>query len=266
MNQDPDVFKRPCFVRALHRSLEKPKAYEGLTDTVEVKVTEDRIPAQEIEGFRGLLTTLLQPAYLPRPWGRAQLYIPYPVRSVTELRGETRVLVGHEVNRSPEANEAKHDMIQAGWTIGGIEVLPRTSRGALPSRSTMIRLRLHGDERLEVRWRSKHDEVLSGSREWEEWVFFDKVAFGEFLNKIFRVPFAAPDDFLIRGYDTEYDGVAVFHGSIVSRERGRVWVGGENPPQRWWQQMRLLVTDSDPQYFCVLISLRTRDVLAPANP
>ncbi len=259
-NADPDVFKRPCFVRALSRSLEKPKRVcEGLTDAADVKLTQDRLPVHIIERFRGLLSTVLQPAFLPRRWDQVQLYVPYPVKMVTELRGDTRFLVGHEVNRAAEANDSKYDAMQTGWTVGAIDVLPRTSHPDKSPTGALIRLRLHGSERLDVRWRSKHPEVLSGSTEWEKWEFFDKVALHSFLTKVFRVPFGTPHDLVIDGYDTQYEGVAVFHGTILSGGRRHVWTSGDHAPQHWWDQMRLFVTDSDPQYFCVQITLREAD-------
>jgi len=266
-NQDADVFKRPCFVRALQRSLEKPKkAFDGLTDTVAVKLRGESIPASEKEGFQSMVGVALRHDFLPRRWEDTELVVPHAIKRVTEQRGSARVFVGHEAVDLELKDLKKGDAIQTAWMAEGIEVLPRVPYHSGSRLDMVVRLRLDDDQRLEFRRRSKHREVMSGSPEWEQWIFFDKVAFHEFLTKVFRVPFRTPDDFVIHGFDAEYEGVGVFHGTIVSRTRGRVWVGGENPPQHWWDQMQLLVTDSDPQYFCVQITLGPGDKVEALEP
>jgi hypothetical protein len=262
-NQNADVFKRPCFVRALQRSLEKPKkASYGLTGPIESKVPQNGLPLQSIRASESLLGTFLQPDYLPEAWDEVSFYVPYPVKAVMQLRGGAPTLVGHEVNHSPEANDAKYDAIQSAWTVGPIDVLPRIpfELGKAP-RGALIRLRLYGEERLEL-----HPRPREFHQPGERRGFFDQRAFHGLLTKAFRVPFRSTDDWFSDGYDATYEGVRVFHGHIVARERGRVWVGGDNPPQHWWEQMRLLVTDSDPQYFCVEIALRPEDAVEGEGP
>ena len=273
-DQDPDVFKRPCFVHGLMKSREPARGViVGLTGRPErdgIHVGPDRIPAVEIEGFQSLVGTVLQRRYSPRAWDALDVYglAACPVKTISEMRNGVPTFVRQEVDVTAVINELKDgDAVQTEWAVNGIEVLPRTTfyAGKSPI-GALIRLRLQGDKRVEYRRRFKHPEVLSGSPEWEQWVFFEKPRFHEFLTRVFRVPFETPDDVVIRGFDTEYEGVGVFHGTILARERGRVWVGGDNPPQHWWQQMRLLVTDSDPQYFCVSIVLGSDDPIPSPQP
>lgn len=251
-NQDPDVFRRPCFLRALSKSRKGIEASSGLMFSDGIDVPAGQTAAARLEGFRTLLSSLLQPAFLPQAWDGVKFYVPYPpMKAVVELRSGVKTFVGYEPDRATGVVELEEgDAIQAAWTVEGIEVLPRMRYSEKQRTNKIeIRLRLYGDERLELRWRSKHKEVLFGSGEWEQWVFVDKLAFHQFLGKVFRVPFQTPDDFVFDGYDTEHKGVSVFHGTIVSREQGRVWVGGEDPPQR------ILITDSDPQYVCLSFDL-----------
>jgi hypothetical protein len=149
------------------------------------------------------------------------------------------------------------DGIQTGWTIDGMDVLPRMQYGPTAPKKVVIRLRLYGDDRLTIRPRPQDWDALGARRE-----FFDRAVLHEFLTSVFRVPFESSDDFLVEGYDAEYEGVRVFHGKIWSRDW---WVEHfaekSRKPSHWWDEMRLLVTDSDPQYFCVEIVLREGDAL-----
>ncbi len=171
------------------------------------------------------------------------------------------MFVGHEVYRGPHGTELKDDdPIQTAWTVGSIEVLPLTWHRVPPSRGVLIRLRLHGDERLVLKPRPT-DFVRAGVLADNFGDFFDKTAFHAFLTKVFRIPFKSPDELLLDGYAREYRGVGVFHGKIRSRERStQLRADRSQEPLHWWDEMRLLVTDSDPQYFCVQITLREKDV------
>lgn len=263
-NRDADVFKRPCFTRALAMSRKGFDAYLGLTDVEEVRVSQERIPAVDVAGFEALLTTLLQPGFLPAAWDRANFQVPYPIRAVTEVRGDAKTLIGHAVDRTAvAANEiSSSDPIQGAWTVGGIEVLPRTPNVVdRPTRAT-IRLRLHGDERIVLKPRPP-EFVRAGVHADNFGDFFDKAGFHRLLAKVLRTPFAAPTDLMLDGYDAEHKGVRLFVGKVRSREWDLA-LKTPNPPRtppHWWDEMRLLVTDSDPQYFCVSIVLGRDDVI-----
>jgi len=173
------------------------------------------------------------------------------------MRNGVKTFVRHEFDCNVDVTElSDRDAILSGWTVNDIDVLPMSEAfRARPMRGVSIRLRLHGDQRLTLRPRPENFGAPEGRR-----AFFDRAALHDLLTRVFRVPFEASDDWFTDGYDAEYEGVRVFHGYIVAAERARVWPGGDNPPQHWWEQMRLLVTDSDPQYFCVLVILRDADV------
>ena len=85
-----------------------------------------------------------------------------------------------------------------------------------PPRYTMIRLRLHGEDRLAFRVRPA--DLDPDRPEWHEWEFLDGVAVHKLLTKVFRVPFLDPQDLLIRWSRAEHEGVRVLHGKMVSRD------------------------------------------------
>jgi len=268
-NRDADVFKRPCFTRALLKSRQGFDAYFGLSAAEEPRILQEGIPAEGVEGFERLLTTVLQPGFLPREWGQANFEVPYPIRNIMEMRGGVATFVGHAVSRTAAAGKEINpsDPIQGAWTIDGIEVLPRTPNMVDRPARTTIRLRLHGAERLVIEPRPAKF-VPAGVYGDNFGDFFDKAAFHRLLGNVLRVPFAAPSDLMLEGYDTEEEGVRVFVGKIRSRQ----WTLASRTPSRsrtpphWWDEMPLLVTDSDPQYFCVSIVLGRDDVTISPQP
>jgi hypothetical protein len=269
-NQDADVFKRPCFTRDLLKSRKGFDAYFGLSDAEEARVSQEGIPGEGIAGFEALLTSLLQPGFLPTEWNRANFHVPYPIKSVMEVRGGITTYVGHAVDRTAVAASevTSSDPIQGAWTVGGIEVLPRTPNMVdRPTRAT-IRLRLRGDDRLAFQMRPP-DLDPDDPRQYDfAWEYFDRASVQQLLTKVFRVPFAKPEDVAVRGSRGEYKGVAALDGQIISHEWAQA--GGSlnagSPTPHWWDKMRLLVTDSDPQYFCVEIILGRDDAIPVAQP
>lgn len=258
-NRDRDVFKRPCFVRALAKARVGFHTYHAWTgpDGIEFKVPGNPIPPQSIEGFQSILRAVIQADHLPRAWNDVEFYVPYPVKTVTEVRNGVRMLVGHKVYRGSNGGQLQDgDPIHTAWTVGSIELLPLSWHRTPPSRGVLVRLRLHGDERLELGQRPEN--FTRSAKDFE--AFFNRSAFHALLVKVFRVPFDSPDDFLVSGFDTEYEGVRVFHGQIRSRQRStQLRADRSQKPAHWWDEMRLLVTDSAPQYFCVQIILREND-------
>lgn len=257
-NQDPDVFKRPRFLRALGKSLKAGQSSAGLMFPDGMNVPAGQTAATGLAAFLNLLSSVLQPAFLPQAWEGVKFYIPYPPKKAAmELRSGVKTFVGYEPDHAAGGNELKEgDAIQTGWAIGGVEVLPRVLYAPKPPQYADIRLRLHGDERLELGRRP--DDFTRTTKDFG--AFFNRNAFHALLVKVFRVPFESLDDFVVDGYDTEYEGVRVFHGQIRSRERStRLRPDRSQPPRHWWDEMRLLVTDSDPQYFCVQVVFRQGD-------
>jgi len=225
---------------------------------IAVKVTSDRIPVAFVERLRSLCLVLLQPDYLPQQWNDLEFHVPYPVKGVTEVRDGRLMLVGHEIDRGVKESELiAGDPVHSAWTIGSIDFLPITLYGSTAPTSVFFRLRLHGNDRIEIRPRPEDFSFRPHRQD----LFFDPGAFFALLSKVFRVPFGSPDGMLTDGSDSDYEGVRVFHGKILSREWAVVGKGPDAPksPPHWWDEMRLLVTDSDPQYLCVLIVLREQD-------
>jgi hypothetical protein len=127
--------------------------------------------------------------------------------------------------------------------MDGIEFFPVTwyRAGESPHR-VLIRLRLRGSDRLDLHQRPM-DFRPGGERVRERWDFFNSRAFHDLLSRVFTVPFTSANDYLVDGYDTVHEGVTVFHGKVIPN--------APTGPAPSWNEMRLLVTDSDPQYFCV---------------
>lgn len=182
-NSDSDVCKRPCFTRAVRRALQSIGECDGLTDAASIRLRGDSIPEQEVRRFDALVGALLQPEYLPRAWDDVELVVPHWVRSVTELRDGARVLAGVEVVNAEGKGLRRGDAIQSAWRVNGIEVLPRVPYRPRRRSDAIIRLRLHGDNRIAIRPRV---EQLSepGARH----QFFDHGALRAFLTSVFRFP------------------------------------------------------------------------------
>ncbi len=123
-----------------------------------------------------------------------------------------------------------------------------------------VRLKVSPEQRLMIRatvpekyeTRGPIRGTVDGKR------FFDQDALYSLITGVFRFPYLGPDDFVIHGNVQEYEGVRVLVGSIISRR----WPGGEirdakeRPEPPWYARVRLLVTDSDPQYFRLAIDFR----------
>lgn len=267
-DEDPDVFKRPCFARALGKSRQPTRWFlVGLTGREGgIKLSEELIPVPYLEGFQGLLSGVLHADYLPRAWHNVEFdaRMSCPLKTISEVRNGVKTFVRQEFDCTEEVTELKDDedvAIQVEWRIGDIDVLPRVRCEGKPPRKAVIRLRLYGSERLELRPRPP-DFRPGGDRMNERWDFFGRAAFHALLVKVFHLPFETPGGFLVGGRDTKYEGVRVFHGTIRSRdwESHRRGPNAPRNPQHWWDEMRLLVTDSDPQYFCVSVVLREMDI------
>jgi len=239
--------------------------YLGLSDaaSTEIRISGDPVPDSKVASLQALLGDILQVAYLPKSWEDVGFFglAPCPTRIITEqmVPGGAPTAVGSEPDCSVEVKELKDgDAIQGAWSVDGIDVLPRVQHGAEPPREIKIRLRLDPDHRLALRARPAEYSV--GDRMNEPWDFFEPTAFHELLTEVFRVPFERADDYSIRGYDTEYAGVRVFHGRIRSSERvTQLREDKSRSRLHWWDGMSLLVTDSDPQYLCLWIGLGEMD-------
>ncbi len=265
---DPDVFRRPCFNQALSKSRQAFGMHAGFTrmGLYSIELPRNQIPGANIRVFRVLLESVLQPPYLPHSWEEIDLWaqVACPERTITEVRvpGGAPTVIGMKRDCSLEVKDLKEGevAILGEWRIGSIDVLPRTLYRKKTSRNAVVRLRLRGDERLQIRPRPP-DFGPGGDRMNNKWDFFNRDAFYTLLVSVFCIPFDSRDDFSVIGYDTVYEGVRVFHGKIRSRDRMTQFRANKSSvPAHWWDEMRLFVTDSDPQYFCVQIALSESDL------
>jgi len=67
-NEDPDVFRRPCFLRALGKSRKGIESASGLMYPDGINVPAGQTAAASLQGFRNLLSSVLQPAFLSQAW------------------------------------------------------------------------------------------------------------------------------------------------------------------------------------------------------
>lgn len=111
-----------------------------------------------------------------------------------------------------------------------------------------------GDKR--VPFRDRPADLDSYAREWHEWQFLDGQALHEVLTTVSAVPFGGTEEYTLRGGLKEAAGVQIFHGRIGWLKRSEKTGQGE---PRWYDELRLFVTDSNPQYLCVQASLDTHD-------
>jgi len=265
--RDPDVFKRPCFVRTLRFSRRFAPVH-GLTRTQGgVQLPAEAIPATSLHRFRGLLAQVLKPEYLPASWATVDFNARASCRArpISEIRNGVPTFVRQEYDCTGVTSLTEGNPIQAAWALNGIDVLPQIKHGTRFQNRAAIRLRLYGDDRLTIRPRPPGDD---GDRPGAMRNFFDREAFHDLLTSVFQVPFETTEDWLVDGRDGEPAGVRVFHGTIRSRdwEMHRREPEAPSNPLRWWDEIRLLVTESDPQYFCVEIVLRAADAAPEGKP
>ena len=180
------------------------------------------------------------------------------------MRNGVKTLVRQELDCSVPVTEFKlRDVLYGEWTVGAIDVLPwAVYYGEEYPIGASIRLRLHGDWRLALHERPSDDSRRKPVDALN--IFFEPALFHNLLVEVFRVPFEGPEDYLVDGRDAKYDGVRVFQGRIYSPDYYNDYRARESdhlppPKEHWWDQMSLLVTDSDPQYFCLGIALGTKD-------
>jgi hypothetical protein len=272
--RDPDVFKRPCFTEALafsRHAFGADAGFRGMNESWLPVAAADRQDGRRQQAdLQNLLLNVIRPRYLPGSWQEVPFYqlLACPEIPVTELKvpGGAPTVIGMRVDCAGVDVKKLEALAVAGeWTSNGVEFMPLMSRRwAYPNRA-VIRLRLYGDDRLTIRPRPPGDD---SNRPGARHSFFDREAFHALLTSVFQVPFATTEDWLVDGRDGEPAGVRVFHGTIRSRdwEMHRRDPGAPAKPPHWWDEMRLLVTESDPQYFCVEIVLRAGDAAPEPEP
>lgn len=261
---DPDVFKRPCFIQSLGQSLQF-NGSDGLTSRVTAGagvLSRDAIGSSVLNHFTSAMESLIAPKYLPTKWEGVDLHgeAALPIKTITESRNGMPQVVRQEPDRDAIVTRlSAGDVVQAAWQSEGVEVLPRMFLSDGDESVIWLRLQLHGDDRLAIRQRPP-SFVRSNPKSFG--VFFDPTRFHALISSVLLVPFRTPADYVVDGFDTTYEGVRVFHGRI----RSTAFAGDDGRratakrPDHWWDEMRLFVTDSDPQYFCLEVELRDSEV------
>ncbi len=228
---NPDVARRPRFVTALSRARVSYGVFLGVRDP---DLPGDRIPKDEQAQFNGFLERVLSDEFLPTSWDPAQrsaysAYIP----------GDARIEV-------------------VSWKTPFGDVRVSRSR---KTDAVKVRLRVADAHRLVVRSRrGPLPDVISIVKERDQKsVFFETEALHRLLTGVFRVPFDTEGDYHIQGRIREFEGVRVFVGRVSANH----W---STTDPHWYDNLRLLVTDSDPQYVGVSIDFTAeakRDRSAP---
>jgi hypothetical protein len=120
-------------------------------------------------------------------------------------------------------------------------------------------LKVRGDDRLVIR----HRPPVTATEDYFGWQYLDNGPVLRMLSTTFRFPFETVDDFVIEpGSSGDYDGVYVFSGRVHSKYRADehfATVPADESKLRWYDDVILFITDSDPQYFCVTVDTRRGD-------
>lgn len=220
-DRDPDVVKRPCFVRALN----KARVNYGIFRRVDPDLPGDRIPEDEQAQFKRFLEQVFTDECLPKSWTAAQ-------RSA--------------FSTASAPDEAWIEV--ASWKAPIGEV--RASR-VRKTDAIKLRLKVAPDHRLAVHVRPAPGPDFDPDVrvQDEKQVFFETKELHDVLAGLFREPFDKPDDYVVHGGTRDFEGVLVFVGNVFSTHRSPT-------DPHWYDTLRLLVTDSDPQYVGVVIDLR----------
>ncbi|MBI1825924.1 MAG: hypothetical protein HY287_16330 [Planctomycetes bacterium] len=237
----PDVFERPRFLSALSATLNANYALIGVRSGI--RVDEGKIDRERIDAMKSAISTVFQPAVVPRGWrgmeiyGKAVRFKPWPA-GMPEPAGNVREL---DLTVPIEHLEPT-DRFYAEWSSGGIKILTVGSSA---------RLKLPPERRMKISPKPR-DFVERHNNQQYFWDFFDRKALHSLLTTVFQVPYKTEDDFILEGYTQELEGVRCLFGRLQSRE---AYLGGRHghpkPPPAWWDRISIFVTDSDPQYFCV---------------
>jgi hypothetical protein len=120
-----------------------------------------------------------------------------------------------------------------------------------------IRVQLSKENRLAILPRPDQKEFPSYAA-FDAHPFVDKEGMLRVLATVFHFPFKTSDDFKILASDGVYAGVEVVSGTIWSRYVAHERQDGpiDNSDFDWYDEVRFLLTDSDPQYLCIGFDLR----------
>lgn len=231
-DNDPDIAKRPAFLVALGKKRMVGAAFES---PIAQKFGRERLPDARIAQLSEWIVQVFQPAVTP---------------------GNVRILdwygLGYQDRLTPD------DRMCARWSAGDISFRVCSSIRD-DTRGLSVQVRLLGEDRIEVRpfplpGKMTEEDLEKEVELKDKWKYFDALQFYRLITKLFQVTFESPRSYQLVGGTGEFAGVPVFWGSIRS-EYLRVPEHEANP--RWFDELNVVVTDSDPQYLCMSISIPT---------
>lgn len=223
---NPDVAKRPRFVVALGRARVNFGVFCGNSDP---DLPGDRLSKDERTEFQYFLETVISEDSLPADWD-----------SVT-----------HSAYSSRGTGEPWIQVIDWETSLG--RVMASRVREA---KTFTVRLRVAPQSRLVIRTAPPPEDRFADPYNTRGEKFFDRAALHELLVGVFGFPFEDPNAYAIRGNLRVFEGVPVFFGTIAASAKansGTTGVPPEKPKPAWYRKVRVLITDSDPQYVGVVI-------------
>lgn len=233
-DNDPDVAKRP----GLHTALNKNRVWTGMPSvfTRETFLTAEKVPASAKDTLRKQWEKVVAAQFLPSR------------EEDIEWRG---------ANDYPTAPEQRS--LAARWTT---PVGTFIADGIPISNGLNLCLQLSGDDRLTFRFLRRDTEGAAAASRPEDLVpqdILDKPRLLEILTTYLRFPFQSVDEFrVISGPSGTYDGVRIFSGSIRWAHplpAGAPDFARLGRHSETYNEAKLGITDSDPQYLCIGIAI-----------
>ncbi len=235
---DPDVAKRP----ALYIVLNEKRIWNGMhslfspwfsREEGHFLVSQD-IPNDHKELLRGRWGKVIAPQFLPT---------------------QEEEIEWRESNDYPTAPEQRR--ISTRWRTSARTVIVD---GSPAYNGIKVCLQLSSDDRISFRFKEPQAIAASTSRlgDGEPEDLVDKLRLLEIFSTCFRFPFGSIQDFRVSsGPSGTYEGVRIFSGEIrwARRLEGRPELAGIGQGISGYNEASLFITDSEPQYFCVRVSI-----------
>jgi len=143
--------------------------------------------------------------------------------------------------------------LAAKWDSNGRQIVVNGGGG---HPSLRVTLRFAGDQRVEFTVPDESELASATPLNWKQ-SHIDKTKLHKILTKYFQFPFQDDADFVVRPNGKTVDGVRIFSANILSKES---WIGtpenqrSDVSKRQWFDNTRILITDSDPQYFFLMVT------------
>jgi hypothetical protein len=231
-DSDPDLAKRPALLAALA----KKRLVLGLHSvfTLENSYATDKVLESAKAVLRARWVKVIAPEFLPSE------------EEAIEWRGS---------NDYPTAPQQRR--VGARWETPIGVMITESSEF---SSSIKVCLQLSGEDRISFRFHGPHEGTHAERPEdTAPQDILDKPRLLEILTNCFRFPFDTVKDFrVVNGPSGVYEGVRIFSGSFRwsrSRLADRPELGQLGRGWKEYNEADLFITDSEPQYFCIGMSL-----------